>query len=300
MKIYNSRTKKNENIPSNTSHILIHDRSVTSQDYTHIEYAIDNLRRTAIRRYLLFKGYEVTFTGSGSELTEEIFEIHYGEVTIDGEKMHEPQDNSAIIDDMLQRYGEDILPWVVSRHHYRSSIDLNDKLFCDNLNVLRNFYIEITPSVMKTTLERLDMTDSKIKALCKEFEAEMDNDFNIPGALILLSRYLEEVVVLKAQGKKMASKRLEEAIVYIGRLLGLFKSQTLLELTDAMLKFRQRALRTPEVITVKDIDRLVEDREEARENKEFAKADHVCNLLKLHGVVIIDGATKNKWKFTAN
>jgi cysteinyl-tRNA synthetase len=128
----------------------------------------------------------------------------------------------------------------------------------------------------------------------------MDNDFNIPGALILLSRYLEEVVVLKAQGKKTASKRLEEAIVYIGRLLGLFKSQTLLELTDAMLKFRQRALRTPEVITVKDIDRLVEDREEARESKEFAKADHVCNLLKLHGVVIIDGATKNKWKFTAN
>ena len=300
MKIYNSRTKKNENIPSDISHILIHDRSTASQDYTHAECAIGNLRRAAIQRYLLFKGYKVTFTGSGSESTGEIFEVGYGEVTIDGEKIHESQHNSATVDDMAEWYGDDLLTWVVLRHHYRTSIDLNDKLFRDNLNALRDFYIEVTPSVMKATLERPNMADSKIKALFKEFEVEMDNDFNIPKVLILLSHYLKEIIALKAQGKKAASRRLEEAVVYIGRLLGLFRSQTLLELTNAMLKFQQQVLKTPELVATGDIDKLVEDREKARESKEFAKADHICNLLKLHGVVIVDSVNKNKWKFIAS
>ena len=201
---------------------------------------------------------------------------------------------------MAEWYGDDLLTWVVLRHHYRTSIDLNDKLFRDNLNALRDFYIEVTPSVMKATLERPNMADSKIKALFKEFEVEMDNDFNIPKVLILLSHYLKEIIALKAQGKKAASRRLEEAVVYIGRLLGLFRSQTLLELTNAMLKFQQQVLKTPELVATGDIDKLVEDREKARESKEFANAAHICNLLKVHGVVIVDSVNKNKWKFIAS
>ena len=223
-----------------------------------------------------------------------------GLLNIDGVKMSQSSNNFMTIEDGLEKYGKELITWVVLRHQYQSSIDLNDQLFRDNLNILRDFYLKISPSVMRATIEQPDTSDPKVKELLNEFKAEMDNDFNTPGALIVLVRYLEEAMTLRIQKKKAANKRLEEAIVYLGRLLGLFQSQDLADLINAMLTFQQKTLRTPEAITVEDIDLFIKDREEARANKEFAKADHVCNLLKLHGIAIIDGAHKDRWKFTAN
>lgn len=335
MKIYNSLTEKNEDfLPFNAPHVLIYTCGIASQSHTHLEHTVAALRCTAIRRYLSYKGYEVILIDN--DVSDNSFkgaiDIHCGDhellssrherekvqckahdnqlsvkywmrlgvLKAEGVKIHKSSNNLITLEDGLEKYGKELITWVVLRHHYRSSIDLNDKLFRDNLNILRDFYIKISPSVMRATIERSDNSDPKVKELFNEFEAEMDNDFNTPGALILLTHYLEEVISLRNQRKKVASKRLEEAIVYLGRLLGLFHSQNLADPTRAMLTFQQQALRTPEVITVEDIDLFIKDREEARANKEFAKADHICNLLKLHGIAIIDGVHKNRWKFTAN
>lgn len=331
MKIYNSLTKKNEDLlPLNAPHVLIYVCGVTPQNHTYLGYTIATLRFSAIQHYLSHKGYEVelieditdvdntdihrggldllflhhenkeTQCEAHSNLPFVKYRIDCGLLNVDGVKMSQSFNNLITIEDGLEKYGKELITWVVLRHHCRSSIDLNDKLFRDNLNILRDFYIKISPSVMRATIERPDNSDPKVKKLFNEFEAEMDNDFNTPGALILLTRYLEEVTSLKNQKKKVAGKRLEEAIVYLGRLLGLFHSQNLADLTRAMLTFQQQVLRSPEVITVEDINLFVKNRDEARANKEFAKADHICNLLKLHGIVIIDGAHKNRWKFTAN
>lgn len=331
MKIYNSLTKKNEDfLPINAPHVLIHTCGVTPQDHTHLGYTIAALRFSVIQHYLSHKGYEVELIEDTADVDNtdihrgglDLLFLHHenmeaqceahsnlpllkyrmdcGLLKVDGVKMSQSFNDFTAIEDGFEKYGKELITWVVLRHHYRSSIDLNDKLFRDNLNILRDFYIKISPSVMMATIEQPVNSDPKVKKLFNEFEAEIDNDFNTPGALILLTRYLEEVTSLKNQKKKAASKRLEEAVVYLGRLLGLFQSQNLADLTNAMLTFQQKTLKTPEAITAEDIDLFIKDREEARANKEFAKADHICNLLKLHGIAIIDGAHKNRWKFTAN
>jgi cysteinyl-tRNA synthetase len=306
----------------------MHACGIRPQDQTGFGHVIGTLRLSVIRSYLSYKDYEVEFIENvtdvdNSDIYREGLDLvflhqekaqceahnnlpfvkywmHCGLLNVDGVKMSKSFNNAMSTEEGPEKYGKELITWVVLRHHYRSLIDLNDQLFRDNLNVLRDLYMNISPTVIGATIERPDVSDPKVKELVNEFEAEMDNDFNTPGALVLLSHYLEEAVSLKVQKKKAASKRLEEAIVYLGRLLGLFLSENLVGLTNAMLKFQQQALRTPEVITVEDIDLLIKDREKARENKEFAKADHVCNLLKLHGIAIMDGADKNRWKFTAN
>jgi cysteinyl-tRNA synthetase len=305
MKIYNSRTKKNEDVPLlNTPRISLYADDVTSQEHAPLGHAITALRGAVIRRYLLYRGYDSECLESSStaktEPSEKTIDIHCGALNVDGVEMSISHDNVTTAEESLEKYGKELITWVVLRHHYRSPIDINDQLFRDNLNILRDFYIHISPSVLGAAIERPDTTDPEVKELCHEFETVMDNDFDTPGALILLTHYLEKAVSLKNQGKKTEGKQLEEAIVYLGRLLGLFESQNFVDLTNAMLTFQQQALRTPEVITVEDIDVLIKDREAARANKDFAKADHICNLLKLHGIAIIDGADKNKWKFTAN
>jgi cysteinyl-tRNA synthetase len=309
MKIYNSLTKKNKNfLPLNTPYVSMHADGVTSGDDAYLGHAIAAVRFSAIRQYLSYKGYKVECIDNSMgtnikmevSLPEKTIDIHCGTLNVDGIKMSQSSNNLITKEDGLEKYGKELLTWVVLRHHYRSSIDLNDQLFRDNLNILRDFYIHISPSALEAAIAQPDLSDPQVKKLFGEFETEMDNDFNTPGALVSLSRYLEEAVSLKNQKKQASSKRLEEAVVYLGRLLGLFQSQNLADLTSAMLAFQQQALRTPEVIAIDDIDLLIKDREEARGNKAFAKADHICNLLKLHGIAIVDGADKNKWKFTAS
>lgn len=335
MKIYNSLTGKNEDfIPSNTPNVLFYARSTTYQKHANLEHTVAILRCNAIRYYLFHKGYSVIGTNDGMDhysLGKAIdiyfgrhdllsprnkheniqcrthdnqfsvkYWVHPGALKVDGSKMHKSPNDPIASEDGLKKYGKELITWVVLRHHYRSNIDINDKLFRDNLNILRDFYIKISPSVMKAAIEYPDDSDTRVKELLNEFEAIMDNDFNTPVALILLTHHLERATSLRSHGEKTASKRLEEAIVYLGRLLGLFNSQNLTSLTKTMLTFQQQALRAPEIITIKDIDLLIKDREKARANKEFAKADHICNLLKLHGIAIIDGVHKNGWKFTTN
>lgn len=298
MKVYNTLTKKNENLlPVHAPCVAVYVQDTTSKRQ-HLGRAVDDVRCSAIQRYLLYKGYEVEYIEKGAKHADII--ICPGLLHVDGVAMLESRDNLLTVEDGLEKYGKELLTWVILRHHYRASIDLNDQLFRDNLNILRDFYIHISPSVMEAAIERPHISDPIVKELFKDFETEMDNDFNTPGALVLLARYLEKTVSLRSKSENTTSRRLEEAIVYLGRILGLFQSENLASLTGAMLIFQQQVLRTPEIVTVENINLLVKDREKARHKKEYARADHICNLLRLHGVAVVDGNDKNTWKFTAH
>lgn len=225
---------------------------------------------------------------------------HCGLLNVDGVKMSKSLGNFMTVRDGLERFGKELITWVILRHQYKSSIDMNDQLFRDNLNALRKFYLNIDPVILSGEIEISQLKGKTAKELVAAFEAEMDNDFNTSSALVLLSRYLEKSLELAANNEATEATCVQEAIVYLGRLLGIFHDYTLAKLTDELLKFQQQALHVSEEITVSDIASFIKERERARKHKDFAKSDHIRNLLLLHGVSVMDGTNNTAWEFTAN
>jgi cysteinyl-tRNA synthetase len=123
------------------------------------------------------------------------------------------------------------------------------------------------------------------------FEHAMDDDFNTPGAIAGLQGFRSEVnKLLQAGLSANARKQARELFRFLGSVLGLFqleKWQFNVDLSDIGVKG----------LTEEQIKSKVEERNEARRNKDFAKADQIRKALAEQGIVIEDrpdGTTR--WK----
>jgi len=129
------------------------------------------------------------------------------------------------------------------------------------------------------------------------FTEAMDDDFNTPKALgylfdtvRIINGYLskdsaptKETLFVLAE----ARERIREA----GKVLGLF-----LEDPDEYFgKDRDREVRKSG-IDVEEVQRLIDERKEAREAKNWARADELRDLLAGKGIVLEDTSTATTWK----
>ena len=225
---------------------------------------------------------------------------HCGLLNIDGLKMSKSLGNFITVDEALEKYGKELIVFVILRHHYRSAIDLQDKLFRDSLNSLRNFYTLISRDIVANNIDALKSNNKHVENLIQDFEKEMDNDFNTPGAIVVLAKYLELSVELKKAKQNKELTELHEAIVFLGQILGLFQNNDLTNLTQEMLKFQHESLKTPELLSADAIDNLIGEREKARVAKDFAKSDYLRDALNLHGISVMDGdENRTSWEFSA-
>jgi len=93
----------------------------------------------------------------------------------------------------IERFGVAPLKFVVARHHYRSTLDLADKLFRDNLNSLLDFH-RLLARAPDAQVDPTLSDDKDTVAVIAAFEQAMDNDFNSPEALVALEQFRGKIV----------------------------------------------------------------------------------------------------------
>lgn len=229
--------------------------------------------------------------------------MHSGLLNINGQKMSKSLNNFVTLQQGLDVYGAASLRFVITRHHYRSSIDLTDKLFRDNLNSLLEFhrffdrFIESTNTHEAKNLQNEVANSSPCAELIEKFEVAMDNDFNSPEAIVALEQARNSTISLFDSGK-MSSKEATEiawAIRELGRVVGLFHLSTT-EVEDQGLHFV--GTRGDSVqLSRSDIATLISERAAARGSKDFAKADQIRATLAKGGVEILDNKSGTTWRF---
>lgn len=203
--------------------------------------------------------------------------LHSGMIMVDKEKMSKSLGNFFTIRDVLQHYDAESVRYFLLTAHYRSQLNYSE----ENL--------KLAHSALERLYTALRGTDATIAPAGGEdfvaaFKAAMDDDFNTPGALSVLFDMARELNKLKAEQQPQAAAfaaRMRE----LAGVLGL--------LYQDPETFLQAGLDDDETQV---IEALIQQRNQARANKDWAAADAARDKLKEMGVVIEDSASGTTWR----
>lgn len=208
------------------------------------------------------------------------FWLHNGMITVDHEKMSKSKGNFFTVRDISKEYDLEVLRIFLISSHYRNPINFSKEVMDQNKNALERLYNtkDRLEGAMKTAKSGSDPDfDQDIQQLKEEFCQAMEDDMNTADAL---SRLFD------------LSKRINQGIneeIGLESLEG--AQETYLSLAKVLgLLYKEEDQAEEEVL------KLIKEREEARKNKDFARADALRDQLLEMGIAIEDSRDGTKWK----
>ena len=195
------------------------------------------------------------------------FWLHNAFITMSNEKMAKSQGNILKIKDFRNKISGQILRLALMSAHYKQPLDWNEKLLEDCQNTINKWY-NVYIDIKKNT----DVSSEILQPLY--------DDLNTPGYIANLHKLYE-----KAQKGDDNDKAL---FVSACRFVGLLNQNK-----EEWLSFKMSRASISEEEILKKID----ERNKAREDKNYEEADKIRNELSDKGVLIEDKDGKTIWKF---
>ena len=205
-------------------------------------------------------------------------------LNIDNKKMSKSAGNFFTVRDISEKYDLQVLRFFMLSAHYRSPLNFSAEL----MEAAQNGYDRIVTSVsnLNFLLQNAagEMTEEE-KKLAKEaegfiakFDEAMDDDFNTADAIAAI---FELVKFANTNAKEGSSKAfvqaLKDEIVTLSDICGL-----IVEKKEEMLDG--------------DIEALIAERQAARKEKNFKRADEIRDELLAKGIILEDTREGVKWK----
>ncbi len=217
--------------------------------------------------------------------------LHNGFVNIEKEKMSKSVGNILNIRDVLQDHSGEAVRLFLLSSHYRSPIDYTKDSIKEAEAALERFYKtvqRIEDAALGFTPDVLPVED-----LVKPVFEAMDDDFNTAGVIGAVFKEINRANKLMDEAKAAGSADAGSELAAIHALckeasgfLGVFGSTP-----EEFFKRRK----THAGVSDKEIERLIEERNDARRNKDFKKADAIRAALLEKGIVLEDTPKGTTW-----
>ena len=206
--------------------------------------------------------------------------VHNGLLKLNGQKMSKSLGNVISIQELLDKYGAEVIRFGILQTNYKNDVNITNSLFPEAEKHLIEFY-KVLSDVEKLGIK----TDKVNPSIDQDFNAAMDDDFNTAKALANLYGYFK---TMKAKLAKNDNSVVEDynAIKATYSLLGLFT-----ESPKEFLKAHEKVEEVPE-----DVKALAESRFQAKKDKNFALADELREKIKQKGYSVLD--TKEGYTLT--
>ncbi|WP_156291783.1 cysteine--tRNA ligase [Oceanobacillus salinisoli] len=210
--------------------------------------------------------------------------MHNGYININNEKMSKSLGNFVLTRDLISKHDPQVLRFFMLSVHYRNPINFTEELLQSAQNSLERIKtayqnLEHRKENSMNLVDHKDEWIEKIDKLRKRFEREMDDDFNTANAISVLFDLAKE------------------ANVYLQL------KQTSTEVIDVFRDTLQKLLtvlgidvREEKELLDEEIENLIEERNEARKNRDFRRADGIRDMLKEKGIVLEDTPQGVRWK----
>ncbi len=203
--------------------------------------------------------------------------MHNGYITIDNEKMSKSKGNFFTVRDILEKYNGEVVRYFLLSGHYRNPINFSEELMeqaKNSLGRMENAKQSLIHLTKNGTDEFSDEEKNILESLSKhkeEFIDAMEDDLNTADAITAIFGMVASINVAIKEGasKKMATKSLEK-IKELTNVLGLLNDEEEQNEIDS------------------EITKLIDERQEARKEKNFARADEIRDILKSKGITLKD------------
>jgi len=211
--------------------------------------------------------------------------MHNAFLNIDNRKMSKSLGNFRTVREISEQYDLQVLRFFMLNAHYRSPLNFSADLMESSKNALERI-TDAAASLKdhKDNAQAADLTEQEQALLAeasgfvKKFEEAMDDDFNTADALAAVFELVKfaNTNVTEESSKAFAAGLLE-LLVKLCDVLGII------------------AVKKEEILD-KEIEDLIQERQEARKAKNFARADEIRDELLAKGIILKDTREGVKWK----
>ena len=198
--------------------------------------------------------------------------FHNGFVTSNGEKMSKSLGNIKLVNDMLKEYSGPIIRLSLLSSHYRQPLDWSKKILDQSKKNILRFSKVLKDVENKVDTNNLNQNDN-------DFIRALYDDLNTPKALAVLNGWFDDL-------KKNSSSN-ENLVFLIKQALQIFgldikRNQS----TNTNITEEEKIM----------IEKMIQEREVARKNKDFRKADELRDKLKEMKIFLDDTSGGTTWK----
>lgn len=214
--------------------------------------------------------------------------LHNGFVTMDSEKMSKSLGNFKLLRDLLEHFDGQVLRFLLATAHYRKPINYSEAAIEEaqvNLQKIQTAYENAEYRLRSAVDVSGQLPDDRQvldewQVFLDSFNAHMDMDFQAQNGISdiydmvrFLNRYMNQETVSGAVLDQLLADLKER--LYIFGIEDLTSEQTLLD---------------------EDIRDLIDEREQAREDKDYARADEIRDQLSEQGIILEDTAQGVRFK----
>ncbi len=210
--------------------------------------------------------------------------MHNGYINVDNVKMSKSLGNFKTVREIANAYGYEVIRYFLISAHYRTPINYNLEIVEQCKASLERLYTcrESLDFAIKNAVDETSSDDEKmiseLSERRKQFIDAMDDDLNTAdgiSALFDLTKDINTKILDKSVSKavcEFAAKLFDE----LSNVLGLLYNRKENDLDS-------------------EIEALIEERQEARKNKDWATADRIRDELKARGIILKDTPQGVTW-----
>ncbi len=201
------------------------------------------------------------------------FWFHNGFVNVEGEKMSKSTGNIKLVHDLKKQYKGEVLRLTLLSAHYRQPLNWTKEIIDQNSKMLDRFY---------RSLKDLQDIETSSETISEEIMESLLDDLNTPKVLAKLNTLSNTLSSANSEEKR----NIKNNLIAVGKILGVMQEDP-----NIWLGYNQTA--NPEK---EEIERLINQRNEARRNKDFKLADQIRDKLKSKGIEIEDTKNGTIWR----
>ena len=202
--------------------------------------------------------------------------MHNGFVTINGEKMSKSLGNIILVKDLSNEYHGEVIRLALLSSHYRQGLDWNEKVIHQAKKLLDKLY--------KILLD-LELEDL-VEIQNSDWINPLMDDLNTPGFIANINVLIKDY----SSSPEKQKGTLKSKLILLGSLMGILQEdpKSWFEINQSNKDFNKE-----------EIDNLISERNEAKINKDYAKADMIRDELMKKGIEIMDSSSGTSWKVKA-
>ncbi|MBU3914206.1 cysteine--tRNA ligase [bacterium] len=218
--------------------------------------------------------------------------LHNGMIKIEGQKMSKSLGNFATIADLVKKYHPELIRFFTLSAQYSASLDFSKEAFEKSAEGLDRIYgalEKFESSGLKTQATSAD--DNSLEDYRARFLEAMCDDMNSPQAIAVLFELTR--MMNSARMDDPAAASIYKTLLELGEILGILK-------VPAVQWFKTPRIQKEEAeagaLSDEKIERLIEQRKQARTDKDWGLADKIRDQLLAASILLEDRDGKTTWR----